>query len=245
MVQRVFQESHFWPSIKGTENKREPGDEFEPVPLFELPTFSCSRFHQNTPGIFPHLPVSGSSRQNGHAFWYPDPGPLATESSDQIIRFNSFRFLSAKLVQFHLSKLKKNTENSIQMVSAQAFYSDKTGTHVRFTGFFKSQSSTPFLRRFTGFLQPRGRGPFFDLQGFYRVKSGPLSRFTEFLHSQPRPPFSIYSVFTGSDQFPIFDLQGFSSVKRVLLVSDCKSFFTCYLHYHVSNIYRLFTKKIL
>ena len=93
------------------------------------------------------------------------------------------------------------------MVSAQGFYSDKPGTHIRFTRFFKSQSSAPFLD-LQGLLQWLGRAPFFDLQGFHRVKSGPLSRFTGFLQIQPRPPFSIYSDFTGSDQFPFFDLQG-------------------------------------
>ena len=34
----------------------------------------------------------------------PDPGPLASENSDQMIRFNLFRFLSGKKVQFHLSR---------------------------------------------------------------------------------------------------------------------------------------------
>ena len=37
---------------------------------------------------------------------YPDPGPLASESSDQMIRFSLFRFLSGKKVQFHLSRQK-------------------------------------------------------------------------------------------------------------------------------------------
>ena len=46
------------------------------------------------------------------------PGSLASENSGQMIRFNLFRFLSGKKVQFHLSR-KKTTENSIQMVSAQ------------------------------------------------------------------------------------------------------------------------------
>lgn len=41
--------------------------------------------------------------------------------------------------------------NSIEMVSAQGFYSDKPGTHIRFTRIFKTQSSAPFL----------------DLQGFH------------------------------------------------------------------------------
>ena len=34
----------------------------------------------------------------------PDPGSLAFENSDQMIRFNLFRFLSGKNVQFHLSR---------------------------------------------------------------------------------------------------------------------------------------------
>ena len=37
--------------------------------------------------------------------WYePDPGLLASENSDQMIRFNLFRFLSGKKVQFQLSR---------------------------------------------------------------------------------------------------------------------------------------------
>ena len=35
---------------------------------------------------------------------YPDPDSLASENSDQMIRFNLFRFLSGKKVQFHLSR---------------------------------------------------------------------------------------------------------------------------------------------
>ena len=49
------------------------------------------------------------------------------------MRFNAFRFLGAKLVQYHLSI-------TIQMVSTEGFNSDKPGTDIRFTGFFKSQT---------------------------------------------------------------------------------------------------------
>ena len=31
---------------------------------------------------------------------YPDPGPLASEAADQMIRFNPFRFLCAKKCRF-------------------------------------------------------------------------------------------------------------------------------------------------
>ena len=48
----------------------------------------------------------------------PDPGPLASENPDQMIRFNLFCFLSGKkrAVPFVQKKLPKN---SIQMVNAQ------------------------------------------------------------------------------------------------------------------------------
>ena len=35
---------------------------------------------------------------------YPDPGPLPSENSDQMIRFYPLRFLSGRKVQFHLSR---------------------------------------------------------------------------------------------------------------------------------------------
>ena len=50
---------------------------------------------------------------------YPDPGPLASENSDQMIRFNLFRFLSGKKCSSICPE--KTTENSIQMVSAPSF----------------------------------------------------------------------------------------------------------------------------
>ena len=43
------------------------------------------------------------------------------------MRFNPFRFLGAKLVQYHLSI-------TIQMVSTEGFDSDNPGTDIRFTG---------------------------------------------------------------------------------------------------------------
>ena len=46
----------------------------------------------------------------------PDPGPLASENSDQMIRFNLFRFLSGKKCSSICPE--KATENSIQMVNA-------------------------------------------------------------------------------------------------------------------------------
>ena len=177
-----------------------------------------------------------------------------------LIRFNSFRFLGAKLKQCHLSI-------TIQMVSAEGYNSGRPGIDIRFTEFFNSRTIYrlftltrrgplfdlqgfhsvklgPFLR-FTGFLQSQARPPFSILQGVYSVKPGPLFRFTGFLQSQARPPFSIYRVFTESSQAPFFDLQSFYRVKRALLFSDCKHFFTCYLHNLARNIYRFFTKKML
>ena len=47
---------------------------------------------------------------------YPDPGPLASENSDQMIRFNLFRFLSGK--KYSSIFPEKATENSIQKVNA-------------------------------------------------------------------------------------------------------------------------------
>ena len=47
---------------------------------------------------------------------YPDPGSLASENSDQMIRFNLFRFLSGKKCSSICPE--KTTENSIQMASA-------------------------------------------------------------------------------------------------------------------------------
>lgn len=37
---------------------------------------------------------------------YPDPGPLASEASDQMIRFDPFRFFSAKKCRFICSEKK-------------------------------------------------------------------------------------------------------------------------------------------
>ena len=89
------------------------------------------------------------------------------------------------------------------------------------------------------------QAPFFDLQGFYRVKSGPLFRFTGFLQSQARPPFIIYRVFTGSNLSSFFNLQAFYSKLFRGVSGIFKYFFTCCLRDLLSNIYRLFTKKIL
>ena len=47
---------------------------------------------------------------------YPDPGPLASETSNQMIQFNLFRFLSAKNAAPFAQK-KKTAENSIRMVN--------------------------------------------------------------------------------------------------------------------------------
>ena len=73
---------------------------------------------------FPSRPMKRQARQE---FLFdkictqtnPDPGPLASENSDQMIRFNLFYFLCGKKVQFRLSR--KTTENSIQMVLAHGF----------------------------------------------------------------------------------------------------------------------------
>ena len=47
---------------------------------------------------------------------YPDPGLLGSETSDQMIRFNLFHFLSEKKCSSICPE--EATENSIQMVSA-------------------------------------------------------------------------------------------------------------------------------
>ena len=114
--------------------------------------------------------------------------------------FNQFRFLGAKLVQFHLSI-------SIQMVSTERFNSDKSGTDIRVTGFFKSKSNTQILdlQGFTAtkqasfsYLQGFSRAkpsPNFQFTGFLRSQAKPsFFRFTEFLKSKARPPFAIYRV---------------------------------------------------
>ena len=51
---------------------------------------------------------------------YPDPGSLASENSDQMIRLNLFRFLSGKKCSCICPE--KTTENSIQMVSAPSLH---------------------------------------------------------------------------------------------------------------------------
>ena len=105
------------------------------------------------------------------------------------------------------------------MVSTERFNSDKLGTDIRVTGFFKSKSNTQILdlQGVTAMKQ----ASFNDLQGFSRVKPGPNFQFTGFLRSQAKPSF--------------FGLQGFCrvfagfySVKRLLIFSDSKRFFTCY-----------------
>ena len=65
---------------------------------------------------FPSRPIKRLALQEvvSHQipYWYvprsADPSPLASESSDQIIRFSLVRFLSGKKMQFHLSRKKKN-----------------------------------------------------------------------------------------------------------------------------------------
>ena len=63
-----------------------------------------------------------------------------------------------------------------------------------------------------------------DLQGFYRVKSVSLFRFTRFLQGQIGLSFSLYKVFTGSNQSPFFDLQCYYMVKSLSL-SDLQGFY--------------------
>ena len=60
--------------------------------------------------------MTGSSAAMFLIDTYPDPGPLASETSHQMIRFNPLRFLSAKKCSSICPE--KATENSIQMVSA-------------------------------------------------------------------------------------------------------------------------------
>ena len=55
----------------------------------------------------------------------PDPGPLASENSDQMIRFNLLRFLSGKKVQYHLSrksyrKFHSNSKRSMSFIEELA-----------------------------------------------------------------------------------------------------------------------------
>ena len=63
--------------------------------------------------------MTGSSAAKFLVDTYPDPGPLASEISHQMIRFNPLRFLSAKKCSSICPE--KTTENSIQMVSAQCY----------------------------------------------------------------------------------------------------------------------------
>ena len=60
--------------------------------------------------------TTGSSATMFLVDMYPDPGPLVSVSSVQIIRFNLFRFLGGKGCSSVCPE--KITENSIQMVSA-------------------------------------------------------------------------------------------------------------------------------
>ena len=175
----------------------------------------------------------GGSRNTPSRFMLQKPGQApawwATWPECTLIRFNSFRFLGAKLKQCHLSI-------TIQMVSAEGYNNGKAGIDIRFTEFFNSRTiyrlftltrRGPFfdlqgfyrvkqgpLFRLTGFFTESSQAPFFNLQGFYRVKWGPLIRFTGFLQSQARPPFSIYRVFTESSRAPFFDLQGLQNQVR-------------------------------
>ena len=59
---------------------------------------------------------------------YPDLGPLASENSGQMIRFNIFRFLSGKKMQFHLfrKKLPKIHSNGKRSLSPKSHFSAKT-----------------------------------------------------------------------------------------------------------------------
>ena len=129
------------------------------------------------------------------------------------------------------------------MVSSERFNSDKSGTDIRVTGFFKRKSNIQILD-LQGFTATK-QASFNDLQGFSRVKPGPNFQFTGFLRSQAKPPFFGLQGFYRVKPGPLLRFTGFYSVKRVLLFSDSKRFFTCYLHNLASNIYRFFTKKIL
>ena len=51
---------------------------------------------------------------------YPEPGPLSSETSDQMIRFDMFRFFSGKKCCF-ICPEKNPDANSIQMVSDKCF----------------------------------------------------------------------------------------------------------------------------
>ena len=55
----------------------------------------------------------------------------------------------------------------------------------------------------------------------------------------------IYRVFTGSNLSSFFNLQAFYSKLFRGVSGIFKYFFICCLHDLLSNIYRLFTKKIL
>ena len=60
--------------------------------------------------------MTGSSAAVSLVDTYPDPGPLASEISHQMIRFSPLRFLSVKKCSSICPE--KTTKNSIQMVSA-------------------------------------------------------------------------------------------------------------------------------
>ena len=66
---------------------------------------------------------------------HPDPGSLASENSDQMIRFNLFRFLSGKKVQFHLSR--KNHRK---------FHSNGKHSRRRFASSYTIDTSRPVAR---------------------------------------------------------------------------------------------------
>ena len=92
--------------------------------MLQQPEEKIVAFFSKKNNNFPSRPMKRQARQE---FLFdkictqtnPDPGPLASENSDQMIRFNLFCFLCGKKVQFRLSR--KTTENSIQMVIAHGF----------------------------------------------------------------------------------------------------------------------------
>ena len=106
---------------------------------------------------------------------------------------------------------------------------------------FTGSNQTPFIG--LQHLQGQIGLPLFDrdLQGFYRVEPVSFLLFTRFLQGQNSLPLSIYKNFTGSNQSPFFDLQGFYRVKTSLAFSIYKVFTGPNQCLDLHDVYTLFT----
>ena len=113
-------------------------------------------------------------------YMYPDPGPLASENSDQMIRFNLFRFLSGRKVLFHLSrksyrKFHSNGKRSrfcILSLLFESYYRDRVVSihlHTVFARRINVQVGTASNTSFFASL-------FYDCYGQLITTSGPSNR---------------------------------------------------------------------